>query len=66
MTLLQSLPDKIKGNGAVPLSTPDSPATIASPPIARPLKRKSFFAGEIWTVESKPGFAFSSLYGRGK
>ena len=66
MTLLQSLPGKIKANGAVPLSAPDSPATITLPPVARPPRRKSLFATQIWSVESRPSFASSSLYGRGK
>ncbi len=63
MTVLQSLPGKIKGNGAAPLSTPDTPATIAPLPTACPKRRKSLFAHQIWSVENKPRFACSAIYG---
>ena len=66
MTVLQSLPGKIKSNGAAPVSTPDTPATIAPLPVAGPARRPLLFASAIWSVEHRPGFAVSSLYGRGK
>ncbi len=63
MTLLQSLHGEIKNNGGAPLSTPDTPATIAPLPTARPKRRKSLFAHQIWSAERKPSFARSSIYG---
>ena len=63
MTFLQNPNDKSKGNGAAQLSTPHTPATIAPLPTAHPKKRKSHFAHQIWSVENKPRFACSSIYG---
>ena len=63
MTVLQNPRVKIKGNGAAPLSTPHNPATVVPLPVAQPKKRKSLFARQIWSVEHKPSFARSSIYG---
>ena len=63
MTVLQNRKDNSKSNGTALISTPDTPATIAPLPAARPKKRKSLFAHQIWSVEHKPRFARSSIYG---
>ena len=63
MNVIKNLPGKIKGNGTAPVSTPDTPATTAPLPTARPKKRDSFFSPQIWSVERRPRFARSSIYG---
>ena len=63
MTFLQNPNDKSKGNGAAQLPTPDTPAAIAPLSTAYPKKRESLFAHQIWSVENKPRFACSSIYG---
>ncbi len=63
MKVLQSLNGERKGDGAAQLSTSDTPATIAPLPTACPKRRKSLFAHQIWSVERKPRFSRSSIYG---
>ncbi len=63
MNVIKNLPGKIKGNGTAPVSTPDTPATTALLPAARPKRRESLFAGQIWNVERKPTFTHSRIYG---
>ena len=61
------LPDsqvESKGNGAAPPSRRHDPAAVVSFRTALTSKqRKSLFAREIWSVEHKPSFARSSIYG---
>ena len=66
MSGLRNSTAKRKNNGAAPVSTPDTPAPGTPLPITHPKKRNSFFARQIWSVERRLGFAFSSLYGHGK
>ena len=59
MTVLHNLNVKSKGNGAAPLSSRHPwPARLP-----HPKKRKSLFAHQIWSVERKPRFACSAIYG---
>ncbi len=63
MSGLQNTTEQFKDNGAGPLSTAHTPATITPLPTARSKKRDSFFSREIWSAERKPSFARSSIYG---
>ncbi len=63
MKVLQSLNGERKGDAAAQLSTSDTPATIAPLPTTCPKKRESLFAHQIWSVERKPRFSRSSIYG---
>ena len=67
MTLLANSADKYNKNGAAPLFAPHSaPNGTRFPQINQTMTRKSIFARDLWRVETRPGFAVSSLYGRGK
>ena len=63
MQTLQNHSGESKGNGAAPHSRRHDPAAVVSPPTAQPKKHKSLFALQIWSVEHKPSFARSSIYG---
>ena len=63
MEVLQNPRSDSKGNGAAPPFRCHDPAAFVSPPTAQPKKHKSLFALQIWSVEHKPSFARSSIYG---
>lgn len=63
MSVLHNPRVKSKGNGAAQLSTSHNPAPVVPLPLAQPKKRKLLFACQIWSVEHKPSFARSSIYG---
>ena len=63
MTLLHTPPSTIKGDDVSPPSNTHGPAPVIPFPVARPNRRESLFARQIWSVERRPGFAFPSLYG---
>ncbi len=63
MSGLQNTTEQFKDNGAGPVPTPDTPATIAQLPTAHPKRRESIFALQIWNVERKPAFTRSRIYG---
>ena len=60
-------PDSVSRKPEPPRAAPPSrrhdTATIAPLPTARPKRRKSLFAHQIWSAERKPSFARSSIYG---
>ena len=62
MKVLKVFSEEIKGNGIAQLPTPDTPAAIAPLPTARPKRRESLFACQIWNVERKPTFTRSRIY----
>ncbi len=63
MSGLQNSTAKRKNNGTGPVPTPDTPATIAPLPAAHPKRRESLFVRQIWSVERKPTFTRSRIYG---
>ena len=65
MSGVRNFTDERKNNGAPALPRPHAPVPGAPLPISPYTKRPLLFSREIWAVEKRPGFAFSSLYGRG-
>ena len=63
MSVLQTFDVKSKGAVAAPPSRRRDLATVVPLPTAHPKKRKSLFAHQVWSVEHKPSFARSSIYG---
>ncbi len=63
MTVLQNSNVNSKGDDVSPPSNTHGPAPVIPFPVARPNRRESLFARQIWSVERRPGFAFPSLYG---
>ena len=63
MESLSKLTKNSKSNGGASLSTPHNPAAGVPLPTAQPKQRKSLFALQIWSVEHRPSFAQSSIYG---
>ncbi len=63
MTLLHTTPSTIKSDDVSPPSNIHGPAPVIPFPVARPNRRESLFALQIWNVERKPAFTRSRIYG---
>lgn len=63
MTVLHTPPSTIKGDDVSPPSNTHGPAPVIPFPVARPNRRESLFARQIWSVERKPRFSRSPIYG---
>ena len=63
MQFLADFQRKRKNNGTAPPSKRRDLAAVVPFPTAQPKKHESLFALQIWSVERKPSFARSSIYG---
>ncbi len=63
MKVLQNFNVNSKGDDVSPPSNTHGPAPVIPFPVARPNRRESLFALQIWNVERKPTFTRSRIYG---